>query len=116
VEHPLGRDISHIKITAAIAVVVLVGVGIWQIAGSFNEKSAAGTFVATSDSSSGAQSASVAAINATSSDNANQLSSLSQNAIGEVVGAYAGLQQEGIYSSTTAANIATSIGTGLQVQ
>ena len=113
-EHPLGRDISHIKITAALAVVVLVGVGVWQVAGSFNEKSAAETFTTTSDGSSGAQSASVAAVDATSSDNGSPLSTLSQNALGEVVGAYAGLQQEGIYSSTTAANIATSIGSGLQ--
>lgn len=113
-EHPLGRDISHIKVTAVLAVVVLVGVGVWEVTTSLNEKSAAATFVTTSDSVSGAQSASVAVVDATSTGNTDPLSVVSDNALGEVVGAYAGLQQEGIYSSTTGADIATSIGSGLQ--
>jgi hypothetical protein len=114
VENPLSRDVLHIRITAILAVVVLVGVGVWQVVASMNEKDAVGTFVAANDNSSGAQDAAVAALDATSSGDSDPISAVSENAVGEVVGAYAGLQQSGQYSSTTAAQVAGSIGTQLQ--
>lgn len=101
------------KITAALAVVVLVGVGVWQGVESLSRKNAAGTFVAAAESGSGAQNAAVAPAASTSTGNTDPISAVSSNALGEVVGAYAGLQQQGTYSSSSAASIAGSIGMGL---
>jgi hypothetical protein len=112
--NPPGRDISHIKITAVLAVVLLVGVGVWQGIESIGAKNSAGTFVAATNTGDGAQNASIVGIDATSSQDSDPISAVSDNALGEVVGAYAGLQQEGDYSSTTGAQIAGSIGMGLQ--
>jgi len=111
VEHPLGRDISHIKLTAALAVLILIGAFVWQTVALLKGKTVAGTYVATPVES-GAQ-------NVTADPNfglsySDPISAVSDNAIGEVVGAYAGLQQEGIYSSTTGAQVAGTIGLGLQ--
>jgi hypothetical protein len=110
VEHPLGRDISHIKVTAALAVLLLVGVFAWQIIDAFQEKTASGTFVAAPPQN-GAQSAAGDTAALPVSD---PVAAVSDDAIGEVVGAYTGLQQEGAYSSTTGAQIAGTIGAGLQ--
>lgn len=113
-ENPLGRDVLHIRITAGLAIVVLIGAGIWQIAQSWEQKTAAGTFIATSEDQGGAQDAAVATVDTLGATNTDPISSISDDALGEVVGAYAGLQQEGIYSSSTAAQVAGTIGLGLQ--
>lgn len=112
-ENPPGRDISHIKITAALAVVLLVGIGVWQTFEANAEKNSAGTFVAAPENSGGAQDAATPAIAATSSGSVDPIAAVSDDAIGEVVGAYTGLQEDGEYSTTTGENIATSIGMGL---
>ena len=113
-EHPLGRDISHIKTTAALAVLVLIGVGAWQTVQAFRTKEAAGTFVATQTQGSGAQNAVTALEASSSAASVDPVTSVSANALGEVVGAYAGLQEQGSYSSSTGDEIAGSIGMGLQ--
>lgn len=110
-EHPLSRDISHIRVTAALAVLLLLAVGVWQTGEAFKEKMVAGTFVATSTAQSDAQNAAVASTDALTSD---PIAAVSNDALGEVVGAYTGLQQEGTYSSTTGAEVAGTIGAGLQ--
>jgi hypothetical protein len=117
VEHPLGRDISHIKVTAALAVLVLVGAGAWQIVQGFEAKNTADITVATSTEQNGAQDASVA-LETLGSDAADTdpVTTVSANALGEVVGAYTGLQQQGEYSSSTGVAIGNSIGMGLQTQ
>jgi hypothetical protein len=114
VEHPLSRDISHIKLTAILAVVVLVGVGIWQGIEVINERNVAGTFVATAGSGDGAQNAAGGVLGTTTAGDSDPISAVSNNAIGEVVGAYTGLQENGQYSSTTAAELAGTIGLGLE--
>ena len=113
-EHPHGRDISHIKVTAVIAVVILVGAGVWEGFESIQQKDSAGTFVATADSGNGAQNSAVAGIASTTINNVDPISVVSNDAIGEVVGAYAGLQDQGDYSTSTGAELAGSIGMGLQ--
>ncbi|HEV3245270.1 MAG TPA: hypothetical protein VG102_02855 [Candidatus Paceibacterota bacterium] len=113
-ENPLGRDVSHIKITAVLAVVILVGAGAWQVAASINKKTSTEAFVAADSSGSGAQNATIPDTSGTSTENIDPISAVSDQALGEVVGAYTGLQQEGAYSSTTGAAIADTIGTGLQ--
>ena len=78
------------------------------------QKDSAGTFVAASANGSGTQNTAVAATGSTTIENADPITAVSTDAIGEVVGAYAGLQQSGQYSSTTGAEIAGSIGMGLE--
>lgn len=112
-ENPLGRDVLHIRITAGLAIVVLVGAGIWQITQSWEQKTSAGTFIASAQEQGGAQNAAVATVD-TSNATTDPISNVSDEALGEVVGAYAGLQQQGIYSSSTAAQVAGTIGLGLQ--
>lgn len=101
------------RIAAAFAVLLLVGVIGWQVVGAFKEKAVAGVFVATSTSQNGAQNATVTS-NPTPLATSDPIAAVSDDAIGEVIGAYAGLQQEGAYSSTTGAQIAGTIGVGLQ--
>lgn len=112
-EHPLGRDISHIKATAILAVVVLVGIGAWQLVSAFQEKNTANTFVAAPAEQSGAQNSAVASTSLSILNTSDPITQVSNDAIGELAGEYTGLQQSGQYSSTTAANIATTIGIGL---
>lgn len=113
-EHPLGRDILHIKVTAALAVLVLVGVGVWQVVQAFEVKDQSGTFVATTAPQSGAQNAAVATDTLQNLAATDPITGVSTNALGEVVGAYAGLQDSGQYSSSSAGDIADSIGMGLE--
>lgn len=113
-ENPLGRDVSHIKITAAIAIVALLCVGLWQAVELYRQKDAADTFVANNQDQNNPQNTSVPAIDASDATATDPISAVSDEAVGEVVGAYAGLQQEGLYSSTTGDEIAGSIGMGLQ--
>jgi hypothetical protein len=114
VDNPLGRDISHIKLTAGLAVILLVGVGIWQTVGAFGAKDVAQTFVATSTETNGAQNTAVALSASTTAADPDPVTAVSTDALGEVVGAYTGLQEEGQYSTSTGAAIAGSIGLGLQ--
>lgn len=102
------------RIVAAFAVLLLVGVLSWQIVAAFKEKARAGVFVATSTSQNGAQNTAVAPASAPVLAPSDPIAAVSDNAIGEVVGAYAGLQQEGAYSSTTGSQVAGTIGAGLQ--
>jgi hypothetical protein len=114
VENPLGRDVLHIRITAGLAIVLLIGAGIWQIARSWEQRTAAGTFVAASEDRGGAQDAAVAAADTVNATNTDPISAVSDDAVGELVGAFAGLQQQGIYSTSTAQEVGGSIGLGLQ--
>jgi hypothetical protein len=114
VEHPRGRDILHIQITAVLAVLVLIGAGVWQTVEAFKTKDADGTFAATQTDGSGAQNATVALEASSSAADIDPVTAVSTNALGEVVGAYTGLQENGEYSSTTASEVAGSIGMGLQ--
>ena len=116
VNNPLGRDISHIKLTAGLAVILLVGVGIWQTIETFKTKDAAQTFVATSKPRGAARRTLRSALRRTLADAADPdpVAAVSTDALGEVVGAYTGLQEEGQYSTSTGAAIAGSIGMGLQ--
>jgi hypothetical protein len=113
VEHPLGRDISHIKVTALVAVVVLIGIGAWELVSAFEQKDASGTFVAASTEGSGAQNSAIASTSSSVLNTSDPIAEVSNDALGEVVGAYTGLQENGEYSSTTAANVAGTIGLGL---
>jgi hypothetical protein len=114
VEHPLGRDISHIKATAVFAVLLLIGAGVWQTVQVFKAKDTSATFVATQTDGSGAQNA-VTALEASAGDqNTDPVTSVSANALGEVVGAYTGLEEQGSFSTSTGDEIAGSIGMGLQ--
>ncbi|MDR3570715.1 MAG: hypothetical protein P4L81_00750 [Candidatus Pacebacteria bacterium] len=117
-ENPLGRDVSHIKTTAVLAVSILVGVFLWQATQSLNGKPASSSneaLVAADQNTNGAQNTTVPTITTSSATNTDPITAVSDEAVGELVGAYAGLQQQGSYSSTTGAAIASSIGMGLQV-
>ncbi len=97
-----------------LAVLVLIGVGIWQVTGSFAQKDSAESFVAAPEQAASAQNTNVPTIADANAAPSDPVGAVSSDAIGEVVGAYAGLQQEGAYSSTTGTQIADSIGMGLQ--
>src|SRR5665213_2254980 len=75
------------------------------------EKGVASSFVATSLQENGAQNASS---NATDTSSSDPIDAVTENAISQVIGAYAGLQQQGIFSSSTGAVVAGQIGLGLQ--
>lgn len=110
-ENPLSREALHIKVTAAVAIAALVGVGIWEGWQLAAQKNTAGTFVASSAQNTGAQDAAVA--EATSTGNADPITQTSQSALGEIIGAYEGLEQSGNYSTSTATQVGATIGLGL---
>ncbi len=113
-ENSQTSSFLHIRLTAALFVVTLCGVAFWQVVHP-NASPAAATQNTAEVTPPPSQSQLASADSATqAATDTDPVAAVSTNALGEVIGAYAGLQQEGTYSPDAGSQIANSIGQGLQ--
>lgn len=104
-EHSRASGFSHIRVTAGIFLVALIAVGAWETVRLFQDRGENRTYVANAATSGGGASS-------TTPEN-DPIAAVSTNAINQLFSAYAGLQQYGAYSTSSANEVGGAIGQSL---